>query len=77
MTEIGIPYAPEQSRDNGQPYITCPECGEEIDLHERKDFESMTGSEYANHYLQHKPQPNVGDTIVDPDGRAWEIVSKA
>jgi uncharacterized C2H2 Zn-finger protein len=46
---FGVPYARAGVRGrNGT--ATCPRCGLVIVLRERKDFESMTGSEYAEHY---------------------------
>jgi hypothetical protein len=30
-------------------FKSCPFCGEKIELHERKDSESWTGTEYAKH----------------------------
>ena len=44
---IGIPYA--RNTDDGRAVI-CPVCGERIELHTRKDFESFKGDEYAVHY---------------------------
>lgn len=46
---IGIPYAVQRVR-RGRLYCTCPKCGVEIALTERKDAESSTGREYAEHY---------------------------
>ena len=49
---LGIPYASHDFDPNGDRYVTCPVCHERVDLVERKDFESMTGIEYARHYEQ-------------------------
>jgi hypothetical protein len=46
---IGIPYAAQHVR-RGRIYCTCPKCGLSIALTERKDAESSTGREYAEHY---------------------------
>lgn len=49
---VGIPYA-FQETDEASPsgfVKVCPECGERIPVIERKDFESFTGAEYAEHY---------------------------
>lgn len=43
---MGVPYA-HQNEDNS---VTCPRCGQRIMQTERKDFESFTGFEYADHY---------------------------
>jgi rubredoxin len=43
----GVPYA-RRSEDGRS--ATCPVCGATIALIERKDFESMSGAEYARHY---------------------------
>ena len=50
MPDYGIPYANQHMDDEGRVWVTCPACGAEIQLIERKDFESMTGSEYAAHF---------------------------
>ncbi len=47
---IGIPYAERIFDGDGQMWAVCPECDEHILLTEAKDFESMTGREYAEHY---------------------------
>lgn len=46
----GVPYAKRIVDDDGCWYAICPDCREGIELTERKDFESFTGSEYADHY---------------------------
>lgn len=51
--KIGIPYASRHVDDDGQWYCVCPECGQRIDLNQRKDFESLSGREYAEHYEDH------------------------
>jgi uncharacterized Zn finger protein (UPF0148 family) len=43
---FGVPYA----RQNEDGTVTCPNCGKRIRQTERKDFESFTGHEYADHY---------------------------
>jgi len=52
---IGVPAGRQEYRD-GTMYETCPECGREIVLTERKDFESFTGKEYADHWLAEHTQ---------------------
>ncbi len=48
---IGIPYADHVwDEENGVMYEVCPVCQEGFALTERKDFESFTGNDYANHY---------------------------
>ncbi len=50
MVEPLIPYA-RTTDPTVEPVIaTCPVCGEEIELHERKDFESFSMVEYQEHY---------------------------
>lgn len=41
-------------RDN-QAFQVCPVCSESIDLHDRKDFESHTGSEMYDHLATQHP----------------------
>lgn len=55
MATFGIPYAPEfmvttVDGDFVAWVARCPVCGAFIELREKKDFESNTGSEYARHY---------------------------
>lgn len=55
-----VPYAhmeyDDDPRHKGGWVKICPECGVRIPLKERKDFESFTGREYAEHYEQeHRP----------------------
>lgn len=47
---FGLPYARVEMDDEGRFLKICPECGERIVLIERKDFESFSGREYAEHY---------------------------
>jgi hypothetical protein len=48
----GIPYANEYwDEDLATAYKVCPECAVRITLYDRKDFESFTGAEYADHYI--------------------------
>ena len=54
-----VPYARGDFRPDGMFYKTCPECGAEIDCHERKDFESFSGIEYAEHVEQEHPDKIV------------------
>lgn len=49
---VGIPYAMQET-DSASPsgfVKVCPKCGDRIPVIERKDFESFTGREYAEHY---------------------------
>ena len=46
---IGIPYARRVEID-GAWYSICPRCEAKIELRERKDFESHSGREYAEHF---------------------------
>ena len=46
---IGIPYA-RTVEVEGRWFAICPACDEHIELLERKDFESFTKREYAEHY---------------------------
>ena len=46
---IGIPYA-KVAIEDGRHFITCPTCGERIELKKRKDFESMSLAEYQHHH---------------------------
>jgi hypothetical protein len=48
-TRIGIPFA-LQLRDAAGAYVRCPVCNVRVNLIERKDFESFTRREYAQHY---------------------------
>lgn len=47
---FGIPYASKRQDSAGRWYCDCPVCGKRIALKKRKDFESMSGAEYAAHY---------------------------
>jgi hypothetical protein len=46
---IGIPYATKEQDEHGW-YAICPICDIHIYLTERKDFESFSAREYADHY---------------------------
>ena len=46
VPSFGVPYA----RANEDGTKTCPRCGANIRQTQRKDFESYSGSEYADHY---------------------------
>ena len=54
MSTFGIPYA--AANDDGS--VTCPVCGARIVPTERKDFESFTGREYAEHYAAEHTCPH-------------------
>ncbi len=50
---LGVPYARQTVIDFGDRSVvvaTCPRCNQKVELTERKDFESMSGQEYADHY---------------------------
>ena len=52
---IGIPYAMAVWLDDGRAGVVCPECYLVVITRERKDHESYTGREYAEHYeAEHK-----------------------
>lgn len=62
---FGIPYA-YQNEDNT---VTCPFCGARIREVERKDFESFTGREYAEHYTR---EHAVDDGRILVDGKWYK-----
>lgn len=45
-----VPYGRVEKR-GGEWGKVCPDCGEFIVTRERKDFESFTGREYAEHFM--------------------------
>lgn len=45
----GLPYAKPLLRGNAQ-LVTCPACGRVVHLHDRKDEESFSRVEYAEHW---------------------------
>jgi len=47
---LGIPYAFHDLDDPG--VVICPVCSKRIRLTRRKDEESMSGDEYAQHYQE-------------------------
>ena len=47
---MSVPYAEQIEIGEGNYAEVCPVCGLAIPLAERKDFESFTGREYADHY---------------------------
>lgn len=49
---LGVPYAPVEREPDGSWVKVCPACGKRVTLVERKDFESFTGKEYAEHYTR-------------------------
>jgi hypothetical protein len=51
-----IPYADHEYDEDRRCWcVVCPECNTRIALLIRKDEESFTGSEYANHYATAHP----------------------
>lgn len=48
---FGVPYA-EQRSVGPLVFATCPDCGEDVKLGTRKDFESFASTEFADHYLE-------------------------
>ena len=67
---FGVPYARVvmSGRAQGQE---CPRCGKVIISRKRKDFESFTGSEYAEHY---DAEHAAADGRIFVAGRWWEPV---
>lgn len=69
MPDIGIPYASSVTVENGDGQILefgklCPVdgCFTVIVTKDRKDFESFSGSEYAEHYHRvHVPRETSED----------------
>ena len=57
--QVGIPYAFEHMK-NGKVFAECPICGEHIELKSRKDFESFSGNEYQQHYMEHHAPEEMG-----------------
>lgn len=49
---FGVPYA-KREFVLGRMYAICPMCDKRILLVKRKDFESYTGQEYAEHYKEY------------------------
>lgn len=75
---FGIPYAPQigvtkaVAKLFGSPVAAvCPRCGKDIPLIERKDFESYSGVEYADHY---NAEHAVADGRVLYDGVWYEPI---
>ena len=58
--DLHMPYVPfvlgDLRKDKKGMYldVTCPKCGVVVSCRERKDFESFTKREYAEHYSTHK-----------------------
>ena len=69
---IGIPYA--RGCERCYNAVVCPACGKHIDTVERKDFESFTGSEYADHWsAEHAGKVDIG-LRQRADGDGYESV---
>ena len=52
---MAVPYA-ERIEVDGAEYAKCPMCGQHIRLQVRKDFESFSGAEYAQHVEVNHPE---------------------
>lgn len=65
---FGIPWAREEFVGR-RFYAICPRCGLRIEQVERKDFESHTGREYAEHY---DAEHAVADGRILVDGEWYE-----
>lgn len=53
---VGVPFVPgvlSRGTHGLELLKDCPACGETITCRERKDEESFTGREFAQHYLAH------------------------
>lgn len=58
---IGRPYVPIEIDDYGRAWVECPVCLAQINLVERKDFESFTLAEYDRHFADKHPPEKVND----------------
>ena len=58
-TVIGIPYV-SSTFEGRKEFITCPECGLKIEQRKRKDAESHSHAEFAEHFLSaHPDSPKI------------------
>ena len=56
---VFVPYVPSSFEGNRE-FITCPECGLKIEQRERKDFESHSHAEFADHFVSaHPDSPEI------------------
>jgi uncharacterized protein YbaR (Trm112 family) len=53
-----VPYVPGELMVDEQgrlfEILVCPACGQEIKCRDRKDFESFSHIEFAEHYVKHE-----------------------
>jgi hypothetical protein len=68
---IGIPYARHEFDADGE-YVVCPVCSQHVRLEERKDFESFTGREYADHYAERHDADAGKQTLLNGEVVTWE-----
>lgn len=69
---IGVPYA----RDCAQCWKAsiCPACGAHIENKQRKDFESFSKVEYAQHWVaEHEGTVEIGSERR-PDGNGYRSI---
>lgn len=56
---VGIPYVPS-TFEGRREYITCPRCGLKIEQVARKDRESHSHVEFADHFIaEHPDDPGI------------------